>query len=265
MITLHSPFHHVWEGKNPFDEVEKLRGEVFRSVKTRKTVRFKIDEEVFYLKLHHGITYREFLKNILSFKIPVCGAKNEWNAINRLKQIGVDTMEGVAFGEKGLNPIKKTSFIITKEIAPAISLEDFCKDWETKPPSFILKRSIIKTVAEILRNMHKGGINHRDCYLCHFLLSLPFNETLKPKISVIDLHRAQMRTAVPRKWRNKDLIGLYYSSLNLSLSKTDYFYFLKIYFSTLSLHEIFKQEKSLITNAHSKALKIKERTVRKGL
>ena len=38
----------------------------------------------------------------------------------------------------------------------------------------------------------------RDCYICHFLLHLPFSgkeEVLK--ISVIDLHRAQIRAKVP--------------------------------------------------------------------
>lgn len=265
MIILRPPFNQLWNDKNPFDEVEKLRGETFRSVKTRRTIRFEVNGEAFYLKLHHGITYKEFFKNILSFKIPVCGARNEWNAINRLKEIGVDTMEGTAFGETGLNPIRKTSFIITKEIAPAISLEDFCKDWKNNPPSFSLKRSIIKKVAEMVRKMHASGVNHRDCYLCHFLLSLPYDGTQEPQISIIDLHRAQMRANVPRRWRDKDLIGLYYSSLDLLLSRTDYLYFLKIYFPQHSLHDIFYHEKSLLSHAHSRAQKIKERTLRKGL
>ena len=265
MIILRPPFNQLWKEKNPFDEVEKLRGETFRSVKTRRTIRFEINDEAFYLKLHHGITYREFFKNILSFKIPVCGARNEWSAINRLKEIGVDTMEGAAFGETGLNPIRKTSFIITKEIAPAISLEDFCKDWKNNPPSFSLKRSIIKSVAEMVRKMHAGGVNHRDCYLCHFLLSIPLTNHSDLKISVIDLHRAQIRKNVPKRWRDKDLVALYFSSLDANLSKTDYFYFLKYYFSDLKLSAIFAKEKYLFDTIDSKAQKIRERTLRKGL
>ena len=123
MIILRPPFNQLWNDKNPFDEVEKLRGETFRSVKTRRTIRFEVNGEAFYLKLHHGITYREFFKNILSFKIPVCGARNEWNAINRLKEIGVDTMEGTAFGETGLNPIRKTSDFTYRH--PPLSNPDF--------------------------------------------------------------------------------------------------------------------------------------------
>lgn len=92
----------------------------------------------------------------------------------------------------------------------------------------------------MVRKMHQGGINHRDCYICHFLLHLPFEgdeESLK--ISVIDLHRAQIRNSVPRRWRDKDLIGLYFSSLNIGLTKRDVFRFLKIYFA-LPLRDILR-------------------------
>ena len=66
----------------------------------------------------------------------------------------------------------------------------------------------------MVRDMHAAGINHRDCYICHFLLHLPFSgKEEELKISVIDLHRAQLRTRVPRRWRDKDLIGLYFSSM----------------------------------------------------
>jgi heptose I phosphotransferase len=73
-----------------------------------------------------------------------------------------------------------------------------------------------------------------------------------------------MRDKVPQRWRDKDLIGLYFSSMDIGLSKTDVFRFLKIYFQ-LPLKEIFKKEKALFAVASKKAAKIKERTIRKGL
>lgn len=39
-------------------------------------------------------------QNLLSLRMPVLGADREWNAIHRLRDVGVDTMYGVAFGEK---------------------------------------------------------------------------------------------------------------------------------------------------------------------
>lgn len=113
--------------------------------------------------------------------------------------------------------------------------------------------------------MHEGGVNHRDCYICHFLLHLPYNTIAQPTLSIIDLHRAQIRSKVPLRWRNKDLIALYFSSMNLGLSKKDYFLFLKEYFNNEKLKTIFQKEKDFFRSIKSKASKIAERTIRKSL
>lgn len=265
MIILKSPFSEAWKDKDPFEEVEKISGNVLRSVKTRRTLRFDFQGKSYYLKLHHGTTYGEVFKNLLTGKLPVLGADREWRAVHELAKIGVDTMHGVAFGQKGLNPVKRTSFIITEDLSPTISLEDFCRDWQSHPPAFSVKKMLIERVAEMVRKMHSIGINHRDCYICHFLLHLPFdNKKENLKLSIIDLHRAQFRDQVPLRWRNKDLIGLYYSCLNIGLSKTDCCRFLKIYFQK-PLKEIIKTEKKLIDEAQTKAERIRERSLRKGL
>ena len=265
LVILKFPFSEAWKNKNPFDEVEKISGDVFRKVKTRETVRFEFEGKSYFLKLHHGTSYSEVFKNLFSARLPVLGADREWRAIQELSRIGVDTMKGVAYGEQGLNPVKKTSFIITEDLSPCISLEDYCKDWGTTPPSYHIKRILIQRVAEMVRKMHSIGINHRDCYICHFLLHLPFNgNESELKISIIDLHRAQFRDSVPLRWRNKDLIGLYYSCLDIGLTTRDYCRFLKIYFQK-PLKTIFIEEESFLKQIQSKALKIKQRSLLKGL
>lgn len=100
--------------------------------------------------------------------MPVLGADREWHAIHRLHDVGVDTMHGIGFGEKGLNPLTRTSFIITEDLTPTISLEDYCADWAVNPPDVHIKRMLIARVATMVRKMHAAGINHRDCYICHF-------------------------------------------------------------------------------------------------
>ncbi|USR64984.1 lipopolysaccharide core heptose(I) kinase RfaP [Providencia stuartii] len=265
MIELKSPFNELWKNKDPFIEADKLQGEVFRALETRKTLRFEVESRSYFIKIHYGTTLKEVLKNLISFRLPVLGADREWNAIHRLTQVGVDTMNGRAFGQKGINPLRRHSFIITEDLTPTISLEDYCANWLNEPPLFLTKQMIIRRVAEMVRGMHKAGINHRDCYICHFLLHLPFTENEGDlKISVIDLHRAQLRKSVPMRWRDKDLIGLYYSSLNIGLTQRDIFRFMKIYFS-LPLKEILKQEQALIGKVSRKAEKIRVRTQKRGL
>lgn len=264
MLILKEPFATSWKDKDPFEEVEKISGDISREVKTRRTLRFDFENKSYYLKLHHGISYGEALKNVLQCRLPVLGADREWRAINELAKVGVDTMVGVAYGEKGTNPIKKTSFIITEDLSPSVSLEDYCKDWAHNPPVYAIKRMLIKRVATMVRKMHLAGINHRDCYICHFLLALPFDgQESNLKLSVIDLHRAQFRDKVPTRWRNKDLIGLYYSAINIGLSFRDYCLFLKTYFDK-PLKDIFKTEAGLIREAELTSFKIRARSVKKG-
>jgi heptose I phosphotransferase len=77
--------------------------------------------------------------------------------------------------------------------------------------------------------MHRAGINHRDFYLCHFHLdetSLP--EPL-PRCYLIDLHRAQIRGRTPRRWRVKDLAGLYFSAMDCGLGQRDLLRFMRHY------------------------------------
>lgn len=265
MVELNEPLATLWRGKDAFEEVKHLEGEVFRELETRRTLRFEMAGASYFLKWHRGTSLKEIVKNLISLRMPVLGADREWNAIHRLRDVGVDTMQGVGFGEKGLNPLTKTSFIITEDLTPTISLEDYCADWATNPPNAVVKRMIIKRVATMVRKMHLSGINHRDCYICHFLLHLPFNgREDELKISVIDLHRAQIRHRVPQRWRDKDLIGLYFSSLNIGLTSRDILRFMKIYFD-IPLRVILSREAALLHKADKKAERIRERTQRKSL
>ncbi|MDR2989622.1 MAG: lipopolysaccharide core heptose(I) kinase RfaP [Providencia alcalifaciens] len=262
MVELKAPFNELWKDKDPFVETDKLDGEVFRALETRRTLRFQLDDKSYFIKIHYGTTLKEVLKNLFSFRLPVLGADREWNAIHRLTEAGIDTMNGRAFGQRGWNPLRRHSFIITEDLTPTVSLEDYCANWATQPPKFRIKQMLIQRVAEMVRKMHRIGINHRDCYICHFLLHLPFTENLHDlKISVIDLHRAQLRSSVPTRWRNKDLIGLYFSSLEIGLTQRDIFRFMKFYFE-MPLREILKKEQRLVRISEQRAEKIRQRSLK---
>jgi heptose I phosphotransferase len=48
---------------------------------------------------------------------------------------------------------------------------------------------------------------------------------------LIDLHRAQVRVATPLRWRDKDLAALYFSALDIGLTRRDKLRFLSHYFA----------------------------------
>jgi heptose I phosphotransferase len=229
MIYLSPWFQSAWAGKNPFEEALRLEGEIFRSVKTRRTFRFELNGKSYFAKVHRGIGWAEIFKNLLQFKRPVVGARNEYEAIRRLEKLGVATMQVAAFGERGWNPARIESFIITDELTGTVSLEEFCRDWENHPPPFELKSALIRYLADVSRILHCNGVNHRDYYICHFLLDIskPWKDGITA--SLIDLHRAQLRRKTPRRWAVKDVAGLYFSAMDIGLTRRDVFRFMRIY------------------------------------
>ncbi len=257
ILVLEEPFRTLWEGKDPFAEVEKISGDVKRALETRRTLRFTVDKEGYYLKLHHGTRMKEVMKSLIRLRTPVLGADREWYAIHRLAENGVDTMEGVAYGEKGENPLSKTSFIITKDVGPSWDARHVLQDLKV---SVNVKRMIIRRLAQMVRKMHLCGINHRDCYLAHFLVHCPFDlekgKDQDLKISVIDLHRAQLRETVPTRWRDKDLIGMLFSARDVKLTHRDIYRFMKEYFQ-MPLKKILEQEKRLIISAKARIERMK--------
>lgn len=262
-LTLQEPFASLWAGQDAFAAVEALQGEVFRELEARRTLRTEVDGKGYFVKIHRGVGWGEMLKNWSTLKRPVLGAGQEWQAIHALTVAGIDTMTAVAFGERGSNPAAQHSFIITEELAPTISLEDYSRDWKTAAPPAPLKWALIERVASMTAAMHQAGVNHRDCYICHFLLHTdkPVTET-DFKLSIIDLHRAQIRAQVPRRWRDKDLAGLYFSALDIGLTRRDKLRFLRSYFAT-PLRDTLRDEAPLLARLERKAQKLQERFARK--
>ena len=262
-LFLDEPFRSLWQSRDAFEAVESLQGEVYRELEGRRTLRSEVGGHAYFVKIHRGIGWGEIVKNLASLRLPVLGARNEWQAIARLNEVGVDTMHAVAYGERGGNPARQHSFIITEALWPTISLEDYCRDWPLQPPEPTLKRAIIQRVADMARRMHEGGMNHRDFYLCHFLLHTepaPTPSTLK--LSLIDLHRSQVREHTPRRWRDKDLAGLYFSALDIGLTRRDVLRFLRAYFPT-PLRDTLQREHRLLQRLTQRAARLKVRYQRK--
>jgi heptose I phosphotransferase len=263
VLVLDEPFRSLWAGRDPFTAVEALEGEVFRELEARRTLRAEIAGRGYFVKIHRGAGWMEIVKNLLCLRPPVLGAGNEWRAARRLGQLGVDTLRGVAFGQRGCNPAKRHSFIITEDLAPTVSLEDFCRDWPTRPPPPALKRALLRRVADMARRMHGGGVNHRDFYLCHFLLHLdpaPAPECLR--LSLSDLHRAQIRRRTPQRWRDKDLAALYFSALDVGLTRRDVFRFLKGYFDR-PLRDLLRDQRTRLETLADEAERLRQRYLRK--
>lgn len=237
MYYLNEEFAKNFRGADPYKMLQAMEGKIYRQVKGRKTFQFVLNGKSYFAKLHAGVGWKEIVKNLCQFKMPIIGARNEWEAIQRIQELNLATMNAVAFGERGWNPAQRESFIITEDLSDTISLEDYCKEWKSSAADARIRRKLIEQVAYIARKLHKNGVCHRDFYLCHFLLH-PAVEPF-PKLSLIDLHRALIRKNLSQRWVIKDIAGLLYSVKEIGLSHRDLLRFMRHYHGK-SLREAIK-------------------------
>lgn len=224
-----------------FEAMMALQGEVFRDMPGRRTMKVALGGRSYFVKQHFGVGWREIFKNLLAGKRPILGAATEWQAIHRLQQLGIPTMHAVGFGERGVNPATRRSFLLTEDLGDIVSLEDYCRGWPQSPPPLTLKRRILGEVARIARVLHDHGLNHRDFYLCHFCLDARRLAAGEVHLYLIDLHRMGMHERLSSTARLKDMAALYFSALDIGLSRRDWLRFLRLY-RQRPLHAIVAEE-----------------------
>ena len=250
-VILRDELIDSWKGQDVFSLMENMQGEIAREMKDRQTLRFEINGQGYYRKWHRGVGWQEIIKNCLQLRWPVLGASNEWNALNKLRALSIPSLIPLAYGVRGKNPARQQSFIVTRELTDVIQLDHFFEQYSVDVKA---KHRILASLATIARELHAAGINHRDFYLCHFMLKTQFiaNQHQAPEIYVVDLHRAQLRPQVPERWLVKDLGSLLFSSLNLQFTRRDYLRFLQVYFAQ-DARVVLVEQKVLLTKIAARA------------
>lgn len=201
-----------------------LEGTVYRAREGRRTIRIVRGGRGIFVKQHFGIGWGEIAKNLLAMRRPVLGAEAEWQALLHLQAAGIGAPRPLGVAARGRNPARRQSVVAMAELTGATSLEEEVRTWRCQPPEPEAKRALIGAVAALARRMHDSGLNHRDFYLCHILRH---EET--GRLFLLDLHRAQIRRRVPRRWRIKDLSGLLFSAAAAGLTRRDLLRFMAAY------------------------------------
>jgi heptose I phosphotransferase len=218
-----------------FDHLLNIPGKVHREVRNRRTVEFTSDGRRYFIKAQRGCGWGEILKNIFSARLPIVSARTEWLAIESVRAAGIPTMSVAGRGLRGVSPAALESFVITDALDGMVSLEELTAKWNSLPPRIRvrLKRALIGRIADIARRLHGAGMNHRDFYLCHFLVRdrdwTAWNLGDELELFLIDLHRVQRRAVVPERWLVKDLGGLLFSALDAGITRRDLLRFLRVY------------------------------------
>ena len=233
-IQLNKKLKEASSQEDPFNFFMQIEGEVSRSIKDRETLAIVLDGRLYFIKRYWGCGWREIVKESLQGRLPVLGAGREWFALKRLAAIGIRAPRPVGWGARGWSPARRQSFVVTEALEGMISLEDLLQVWgQLKAQNQKrLKSFLVQKIAKVAYTLHSNGLNHRDFYLCHFLLKdrdWQAWDGEQLELYLIDLHRAQMRKSVPRRWLVKDLGGLLFSALDCQLSQSDGMRFLQSY------------------------------------
>jgi UDP-glucose:(heptosyl)LPS alpha-1,3-glucosyltransferase/heptose I phosphotransferase len=199
----------------------RLQGKAFRDVKGRRTIQVKLGEHSYFVKQHFGVGWIEIVKNLMSLKKPVLGAMTEVSAIQQLVKLGIPTTPLVAYGQRGRNPARLQSFVMTEDLGEIVSLEELCADWLMTPPDATYMQEVIIEVAELAAKLHQAGLCHRDFYLCHFVMKQEEVRQGIRKLYLIDLHRMLQRQSPNGQAVMKDIAGLYFSAMDCGLTASD--------------------------------------------
>ena len=163
-------------------------------------------DQAFYLKRHSRPPWKEYVKPLLRFTVPILGARNEWNAIHAFRLAGIRTMTPVAVGESG-----SRSFLLTEGL---VGFQSLAKLEERISKGSVrldetARQQIIQNVADTAARMHASRLHHQDFYFHHLLV--PDREPQK-ELVVIDLGRVRQLARLGNRWRVKDLGQLLYSA-----------------------------------------------------
>ena len=102
--------------------------------------------------------WKEIIKNIVLFKLPIVGAKQEFLALSRMQSLGIKGPKIKSYYSRGINPSNRSSFLITEELKDTISLEDFFLEGKHKDLSFLKKINLLMLSLKSLGNYIKAEL-----------------------------------------------------------------------------------------------------------
>jgi len=221
-----------------------IKGKVARDLPNRKTICFEQGGKQYFIKQHFGIGYWEIFKNLFMLRLPIDSARNEWEALRLLSKHHIETPKPIGFGQKGLNPATKKSFMLMSALENKLSAYDLAIANKNCP----YKENIILEVARLTKKMHTIGVVHRDYYLVHIWLDAAAYEQGEIKLCLHDFHRALIFEKLPKRWLIKDLASLYFSAMDF-INKDEALLFFKTYFNSKSSALDLKLLKKIQTKA----------------
>jgi heptose I phosphotransferase len=266
-IAVRTPYLSLFHsfGWTEFEAVMAFAGgQLWKEQGGRSVFRLSLEqqgrEETLFLKRHLSLKGKGATFHGLRGRGLISGARREWDNIERLRRLGIGTVEPVAFGERKRWGWNIPSFLLTRELKDACRLSEFFPQRYAPPLSSSIlaeKRGLIRNLGSLVARMHGAGLFHRDLYLGHFFLRP--RDGGEHELFLLDLQRVIRPCLLVERWRVKDLASLNFSAPPPWFSASDRLRFFLVYRQKRRLDG---EDKSLVHRILRKSKRIRDHTRR---
>ncbi len=106
-------------------------------------------------------------------------ARSEFRALKMMRQLGIQAVRPIAYGERRVAHFVRSCFLITETVPDAMPLSSFIQTFSNHPNHEEARRArweILTSLARQVRHMHEAGFVHRDLFWRNVLIRvLPDN------------------------------------------------------------------------------------------
>ncbi|MDX9702775.1 MAG: lipopolysaccharide kinase InaA family protein [Candidatus Auribacterota bacterium] len=190
-------------------------GQIMDKNRKRCVYKFRLKDpetnkyKTFYLKQFHKPSFKRDLLKFLEFGLPVSEAKTEWMNACMLIEEGFHTIPLVAYGERKVLGVERSSFFLSEEIPNARCLAD----WFLTCSDTILRRRVLLALADTVRRMHGCKLSYPDLYMKHVYLNEKSISNGSFRFVFLDLHRLRKKRRLSFQSRIRDLAAFCFSAL----------------------------------------------------
>ena len=132
------------------------------------------DDGSFYVKRYHFPRWRHRWRGMLRGTfIQSSRARNEYHTLKLMRQLGIQAVRPVAYGERRIGHFLRSCFLITEAVPAAMSLASFIKTFSHHRATPLARQArveVLTTLARQVRHMHEAGFVHRDLFWRNVLI-----------------------------------------------------------------------------------------------
>ena len=164
-------------GLDNVDAVLSTAGDMLAAwSRTTDAIRVEVpgDGGAFYVKRYHFPRWKHRWRGLLRGTFfRASRAKNEYLTLMLMRQLGIQAIRPVAYGERRIGHFLRSCFLITEAVPAAMSLSSFIKTFSHHRATPLARQArveVLTTLARQVRHMHEAGFVHRDLFWRNVLI-----------------------------------------------------------------------------------------------